>query len=94
MRIRRRRTITIETNVAQLLTELLPDPSSHPCPLCAADVPMLPPEAVARLCGVTVRAIYRQLEAGLCHFVETSEGRIFVCLTAFSGPRSLPPAPD
>lgn len=40
---------------------------------------MLPPETAAALAGTTPRLIYRQVEAGELHFIETEDGGLFVC---------------
>lgn len=49
------------------------------CEDCAAIVPMVTPESAARLTAATVRAIYRQIEAGDLHFAETASGLLLVC---------------
>jgi hypothetical protein len=49
------------------------------CDACAGRVPMVTPEEAARRAGVSVRAIYRRVEAGEMHFQETAEGALLVC---------------
>ncbi len=49
------------------------------CPDCAARPEMLTPEEAAQLSGLSQRAIYRSIEAGSVHFLETADGRLFVC---------------
>jgi predicted site-specific integrase-resolvase len=46
---------------------------------------MVGPEMVAILCSVTTLTVYRWAEAGLVHFVKTSEGALFVCLNSLPG---------
>ena len=49
------------------------------CKHCGKNLPMVTPETAARLSGATVRALYRRIEAGNLHFVETTDGLLFVC---------------
>jgi hypothetical protein len=49
------------------------------CDECAATVGMYFPEHAAVLIGTTSREIYRRVERGEFHFVETPEGELFVC---------------
>ena len=47
------------------------------CPMCGEL--MLAAEAAAVLFGVKCRLVYRIVEAGAAHFVETETGAMFVC---------------
>ncbi len=49
------------------------------CAECAAEVGMLTPEEAAAIAGVSARSIYRRIEAGQLHFVETPDGRLLLC---------------
>jgi hypothetical protein len=49
------------------------------CEACAAQVPMFLPERVAALIETTPREIYRRVEAGELHFVETDSGELLIC---------------
>ncbi|HEY8559212.1 MAG TPA: hypothetical protein VIL74_02330 [Pyrinomonadaceae bacterium] len=49
------------------------------CEFCRARVLMLPPEAAAILSHSTSRNIFRRVEAGELHFLETTEGALLVC---------------
>ena len=49
------------------------------CGQCAAEVQMMPPETAAALAGTTPRLIYRRVENGELHFLETREGELLVC---------------
>jgi hypothetical protein len=40
---------------------------------------MLSSDEAARLLGVSERAIFRRVEARQVHFVETDDGRLYVC---------------
>ena len=41
---------------------------------------MITPDEAAALCGVSTRMIYHRLEDATVHFIETSEGQLFICL--------------
>ena len=45
---------------------------------------MLTALEAAQQTGVSERIIYRWLEDGLIHFVETRDGSLFVCLAPFA----------
>lgn len=48
------------------------------CPDCHGEVEMVPAEEAALIAGVSLRTIYRRVEAGAIHFFEDS-GRTFIC---------------
>jgi|RhiMetdeSRZDD1v2_1073273.scaffolds.fasta_scaffold10247_2 hypothetical protein len=50
------------------------------CEQCAQTSPLLTPEEASALAGLSVRDVYRVVEAGEIHFKEAPEGRVFVCL--------------
>jgi len=41
---------------------------------------MITADEAAALRGVSTRVIYRCLEDGAIHFIETSKGQLFICL--------------
>ena len=49
------------------------------CEFCQANVWMLSPETAAVLVQSTSRSIFRRVEAGELHFLETPEGALLVC---------------
>jgi hypothetical protein len=49
------------------------------CPRCADSVAMLTPEQAALAAGVSTRHVFRWLEAGRLHFVETAGLSPLVC---------------
>lgn len=49
------------------------------CGGCGARVLMVMPEEVARLHGVTARAVYQMVEASQVHFLETADGILLIC---------------
>ncbi len=64
--------------------ESAPLPSVARCPWCAAEVQLLTPEEAGELCGVSVREIYRLVEAGSIHFIETRQGRLWLCANSLT----------
>ncbi len=51
------------------------------CPACQSEVPMVTPQSIAISLGVPEREIFRLIEAGRIHFMETD--RIFACLSCY-----------
>ena len=54
------------------------------CPFCAEFTPMLAAESLAQTFKVSPREIFRLIERGALHFIETERKEIFVCLESFS----------
>jgi hypothetical protein len=50
------------------------------CPRCTERSGMITPDEAAALCGISTRVIYRCLEDGPIHFIETAKGEVFICL--------------
>ncbi len=59
------------------------------CSACGDVAPMVTPEQAAAIAQVTVRMINQRIEAGQVHFVETTDGRLWVCVNSLSEPRVL-----
>ena len=49
------------------------------CKECAAEVLMLAPNEAAAIARTTARAIFRRVEAGELHFLETENGELLLC---------------
>jgi len=49
------------------------------CPICAREGEFVTPEEAAARASVTTRTIYRWLENGKLHFIETPGGELLVC---------------
>lgn len=47
------------------------------CPQC--DEPMLMAEQIAILLGMSRRGVYQRIESGTWHFIEDTDGILFVC---------------
>jgi hypothetical protein len=59
------------------------------CPQCKSLVEMTTPQVAAILTGSTEREVYRFIETGKVHFVETD--RVFICLKSLTETLSEPP---
>jgi len=70
--------ITVETDEVVFLGGVR-RPTRVVCPVCRDQVSMISPEHAAQIAGVSTRTIYRWVEAGGVHFVETNGG-IAICL--------------
>lgn len=70
---------THEELTVRLYRRAQPHQVSDRCAVCGPGVPLLTPEEAAPLAGLSVRALYRLVEAGLIHFKETPDGLLLVC---------------
>jgi hypothetical protein len=50
------------------------------CADCGKEAPMLTPEQAAAMTQASVRSVNQRVEAGSVHFLETPDGRLWVCL--------------
>ena len=50
------------------------------CKACGQGVQFVSAEQAAEACNVSTRTIYRWIESGRAHFIETQERRMFICL--------------
>ena len=78
---KRRTVITIESH--RLTVVRSRRPIEMWCKACDKDLPMLTPEAAAAFAGVSPRAIYRCVESGELHFIDTSDGALLICSGSF-----------
>ena len=75
---KRRIEITVEHQ--RILLVRRREPSTHiRCEACAGRPQMLSSDEAARLLGVSERTIFQRVEARQVHFVETDDGRLYVC---------------
>jgi hypothetical protein len=58
------------------------------CSACGEVAQMITPEQAAAISQVTVRTVNQRVEAGHVHFVETADGRLWVCVNSLSEPRA------
>ena len=70
--------VTIETHKLTVVRPLR-EPINAWCEQCAAESQMLTPENAATLLGVAPREIYRRVENGALHFLESANGALLIC---------------
>ena len=71
--------ITVETS--QVVVERLAGGAvSFRCEGCGGEARFAPPEVAAARARVGVREIFRRIEGGAVHFVESPAGAVLVCL--------------
>ena len=54
------------------------------CPACASEALMITPEQAAAMTRATVRTVNQRVEAGSVHFLETTDGLLFVCVNSLN----------
>ena len=91
MRIRRIKKVTIQTSETLVLRPSQVTVLAY-CTECAIEVEMLTAGAAASRFGVALRSIYRAVESGQLHFLETSAGLVLVCPNSLRKTNQLPPA--
>ncbi|GEM_PF-1207742 len=78
------KTITIETH-RQVVIRSRRKSFFDWCAACRAETLMLTPEQAAILDGTTQRHIFRRLENGKLHFIETEAGALLICRNSLVG---------
>ena len=78
MKIRRRTEVTVRTHQVTTVRPLR-QPFLAWCEACAARVPMVAPEGAVEMARTSTREVYRRIESGKLHFVETATGDLFIC---------------
>ena len=86
MKVRRTMKIGLETQRVVSLTKRVHALEAW-CSQCGQQREMIHPEEAAARAGVSLRAIYRLVEAHKLHFIETPEGLVLIC------PNSVTQAP-
>lgn len=76
---KRKKVITIETFQRTVIRQAPNKTQILWCEFCQAEVEMTTTELAAKILGVKVREIYRQLERGDLHYFETEAGEVFIC---------------
>ena len=89
MKVKRR--IEIVT-VREQTYQFSPTAALHWCDDCAATSQMLSPTLAATLTNISLRTLFRWIESGDIHFVETPDGKIFLCLASVQAQASNPPS--
>lgn len=77
---RKRTEITVETSL--LILRHKRRTAAVYCAQCPVSALLLTPDEAAALAGISTRAIYRWVEDGRLHFLETTEQALLVCLNS------------
>ena len=83
MKTKRTIEVTIERNEFSVLRNCRGSAYAW-CGVCARSVGMVTPEEAARRSGVSVRTIYREIEVGGLHFLETPQGLLLICVASLA----------
>jgi len=79
--MKKRTEITVETHQVTVIHRPRPTPDVW-CPGCAEVVKTVSDQEAAAMAGLSLRTIYRHLEAGRFHFTELPGGRLLICLNS------------
>jgi excisionase family DNA binding protein len=83
--MKKRTLITIETDRVLVIRGRRPSRSRAAwCAACARQVRMVTVDEAAAVAQASSRTIYQWVEARKLHFIETPEGRLFICLNSLS----------
>lgn len=88
MNVRKRTETIIETRQVQVVHRRAPAPDAW-CDSCAATTPRVTADEAAVLARVSVRTIYRSVEAGEFHVAEPPDGALLICLPSLLAARPL-----
>lgn len=94
MEIKRKTEITVETR-KRFVVRLPETAEAVFCPHCKGDEPMLTAEQAAVFLRIGRRTIYRWIETGAAHFIESESSAVLVCLASLDtilsdAPKQLP----
>ena len=89
MKVRRTMKIGVETQRVVSLTRRVYALEAW-CSQCGEQRQMIHPEEAASRAGVSLRAIYRLVEARQLHFIETPEGLVLICPNSITQARDFP----
>ena len=89
MKVRRIMKIGVETQRVVSLTKRVGAIEAW-CSQCGEQRQMIHPEEAAARAGVSLRAIYRLVEAHKLHFIETPEGLVLICPNSVTQARDFP----
>lgn len=84
MQAKQRTVIRVETHSLSVIRPLQSSVNLW-CERCEAIVQMFAPERAAEIINKKPRMIYRRIETGELHFMETQDGEIFVCSLSLIG---------
>ena len=77
-----KRRVLVEVETERLTIRQTSEPVRAVCPFCAAEVLMASAERAALLCGHGLRWVINQLETNGLHYIETTDGLLYICLNS------------
>jgi len=81
MKIKRKIEMSVSTNEIFIIRKL----STHRQTACAkCGKPMLTAEQTAKMFDISQRRIFRIIETGAAHFIETETGALMICLSSLA----------
>lgn len=78
MKSKTTKVITVETWRKTIIRQRA-SPIFARCEQCGIETEMFSPEEFARRQNTTARIVYRRIENGDCHFIETEDGALLIC---------------
>lgn len=83
---------TVEMHEVWVITEPQEAPTEL-CQICAnQEATMLAPEVAAAVAGISLRSLFRLVEAGEVHYLERADGTLLVCLNSLpADPQAVAP---
>lgn len=83
MRVKRIKTVTMQTRQVTTVRWRSHRPVVL-CKQCAGEAHMVTPGEAAVLAQTTARHIFRRVEAGEVHFLETADGELLICCNSLA----------
>lgn len=90
MKRKRRMEIMVEQHQLLVIHSPVIESGTLECAICPTQSPMIIAEDAATLLSMTRREVYRAIETGNVHFIETAEGILFVCIESLFSQISTP----
>lgn len=84
----RHRIITEKKQVAVLVNSTAT--INFSCEFCGVSGKMVSPLLAAKLLRISTREIYRKIELGKIHFIETEDFQLFICLNSIVQRSNVP----
>jgi hypothetical protein len=84
--MKRKKTEIIVEREQVLIIRRLDDRQPRCCAECSGQAQMVSVDEAAALGRLSARAIYRRVEAGQLHFIETADGLLLVCVNSLFDP--------
>ncbi len=81
MRRTKKTTITVQKERLLVITPLAGRREGW-CDRCGSEVTLMRVEEAAITADISLRGLFRRIEAGALHFSETGEGEVLVCLNS------------